>query len=129
MSADNLREESPADCVNILDENRLRELKPLDDYGLTPELIQEGYVDVTPDNDGGVLKLVLQPGVGTDLPAADDHVSIHYVASLKNGKQYDDSRKRARPFTFVVGKGMRMSALCQKRYDRPSKCAVKMKED
>ena len=78
----------------------------LDDSGLTPELIEAGYVDVTPDKDGGVLKLVLQQGIGTELPIAHDHIFIHYTASLIDGKQYHDSRKQSRPFIFIVGRGM-----------------------
>ena len=77
----------------------------LDDNGLTPELAAAGYVDITPDKDGGVLKLVKQDGIGEDYPLADDQVTVHYIATLKNRMQYDDSRQRGKPFRFVIRKG------------------------
>lgn len=30
-------------------------------------------------------------------------VTVHYVGKLKNGQQFDSSRKRGKPFTFVLG--------------------------
>ena len=78
----------------------------LDDSGLTTELADAGFVDVTPDKDGGILKLVKKAGFGDDYPLLDDYVTIHYIATLKNGMQYDDSRKRGRPFRFLVRKGI-----------------------
>jgi FKBP-type peptidyl-prolyl cis-trans isomerase len=99
MSTHDFSDNSPTDAAPA-------DASMLDDSGLTPQLAEAGYEDVTPSKDGGVLKLVLQQGNGTDLPCADDHVFVHYEASLRNGKLFDDSRKRDRPFTFVVGKGM-----------------------
>jgi len=73
---------------------------------LAPELAAEGYVDVSPSRDCGVLKLVKQAGYDSDCPLVDDNVSVHYVATLADGGvQYDSSWKRGKPFTFRLGKG------------------------
>lgn len=81
----------------------------LDDNGLTPDLIESGYVDVTPEKDGGVLKLVVKNGISSDLPTAEDYVFINYVGTLRNGHRYDSSQTRSKPFTFMLGKG---SSVC-----------------
>ena len=37
---------------------------------------------------------------------AGDTVVVHYVGKLSNGKTFDDSKSRARPFEMTVGRGM-----------------------
>jgi len=34
-----------------------------------------------------------------------DRVSVHYVGTLQNGTEFDNSMKRGQPFTFRVGDG------------------------
>ena len=71
------------------------------------ELAAEGFVDVSPSSDCGVLKLVKLAGYDTDCPLVDDNVSVHYVASLADGGlQYDSSRERGKPVSFRLGKGV-----------------------
>lgn len=35
-----------------------------------------------------------------------DVVSVHYIGTLQNGEEFDNSRKRGAPFEFKVGAGM-----------------------
>lgn len=34
-----------------------------------------------------------------------DTVTVHYVGTLQNGQEFDNSNKRGEPFTFTVGEG------------------------
>jgi FKBP-type peptidyl-prolyl cis-trans isomerase len=37
--------------------------------------------------------------------AIGDTVSVHYIGTLQNGTEFDNSNKRGEPFTFTVGDG------------------------
>lgn len=52
--------------------------------------------------DGGIVKNILREGSGETIPAGMT-ASVHYVGKLLNGKEFDSSRGRGQPFTFVVG--------------------------
>merc|ERR1712141_815384 len=52
----------------------------------------------------GVDRKVIQPGSGA-CPPNGSKVQVHYVGTLTNGKEFDSSRKRGRPFEFVIGQG------------------------
>jgi cyclophilin family peptidyl-prolyl cis-trans isomerase len=43
-------------------------------------------------------------GAGTEA-IAGDNVSVHYVGTLTDGKEFDTSRKRNQPFRFEIGAG------------------------
>ncbi|VDP31672.1 unnamed protein product [Soboliphyme baturini] len=62
-------------------------------------------LDITPDKDGGVIKMIIKPGVGEAHPATGNAVYVHYVGTLLDGSQFDSSRERNQQFSFVVGKG------------------------
>lgn len=63
-------------------------------------------VDISPKQDGGVLKEVIKEGNGEDLPPSGSVVKVHYTGTLLDGTQFDSSRDRGQPFEFSLGKGL-----------------------
>ncbi|RZF38651.1 hypothetical protein LSTR_LSTR003457 [Laodelphax striatellus] len=61
--------------------------------------------DITPNQDGGILKEIIKEGVGEYTPQSGCNVKVHYVGSLTDGTRFDSSRKRDEPFSFILGKG------------------------
>lgn len=62
-------------------------------------------IDVTPEQNGGVLKEILVEGTGDITPPKGVKVTVHYVGKLTDGKQFDSSRDRGDPFEFTLGRG------------------------
>lgn len=60
-------------------------------------------MDITPNLDGGVMKEILQNGVGTLTPYKGCRVSVHYTGTLSDGTVFDKTKKA--PFQFTIGKG------------------------
>lgn len=60
------------------------------------------------DNDGNLNSMVIDDvKFGTGETVKDgDTVSVHYVGTLQNGEEFDNSRKRGAAFDFKVGAGM-----------------------
>ena len=48
---------------------------------------------------------IVQEGDNTTFAKPGDTVTIHYDGKLTNGKEFDSSRKRGKPFTCTVGVG------------------------
>ncbi|XP_037537750.1 peptidyl-prolyl cis-trans isomerase FKBP1A [Nematolebias whitei] len=51
----------------------------------------------------GVQVETIRPGDGKTFPKRGNTVAVHYVGTLTNGKKFDSSRDRGKPFTFKLG--------------------------
>lgn len=59
------------------------------------------------DRSGRVTNLIIddvEPGTGRAVERGDT-VTVHYIGTLPNGQEFDNSRSRGTPFTFRVGRG------------------------
>ncbi len=70
------------------------------------EALRAALVDAT-DASGNVEKMIIDDVViGTgEAVKAGDTVTVHYVGTLQNGQEFDNSNKRGEAFTFKVGEG------------------------
>ncbi|KAM4819763.1 peptidyl-prolyl cis-trans isomerase FKBP4 isoform 1-T1 [Thomomys bottae] len=80
------------------------EMKAADGGAQAAPLPLEG-VDISPKQDGGVLKVVTREGTGTDTPMIGDRVFVHYTGWLLDGTKFDSSLDRKDKFSFGLGKG------------------------
>lgn len=58
-------------------------------------------------NDGKLKNMVtedIKVGTGAEVKS-NDTVSVHYVGTLQDGTEFDNSKKRGQPFDFTVGGG------------------------
>jgi len=74
---------------------------PWEAYGRSEKDIKE-TVDIS--GDGKLKKLVLREGEGP-VPKTGASISAHYDGKLTDGKPFDSSRKRNKPFEFELNKG------------------------
>lgn len=59
------------------------------------------------DSRGNVKKLVIDDikiGTGAEV-VVGSQVTVHYIGTLPDGQEFDNSNKRGTPFTFTVGEG------------------------
>ncbi|XP_059618272.1 FK506-binding protein 59 isoform X2 [Phlebotomus argentipes] len=69
---------------------------------MSEQNVTETELDLS--GDGGVKKLILQEGVGEELPSKGCRVSLHYTGTLLDGTQFDSSVDRGVPFEFELGR-------------------------
>ena len=62
------------------------------DPGASKWCAREGYVDITPTGDGGVLKKILRAGRPGDSPVEGCPVFIHFVGRLPDGTIFETTR-------------------------------------
>ncbi|XP_035217777.1 peptidyl-prolyl cis-trans isomerase FKBP4-like [Stegodyphus dumicola] len=62
-------------------------------------------MDISPNQDGGVLKTIVSPGEGDETPCKGDKVFVHYTGKLMDGTKFDSSVDRGEMFEFTLGKG------------------------
>lgn len=63
-------------------------------------------MDISVEQNGGLLKKILVEGTGDDTPKSGSDVSVHYVGTLNaDGSKFDSSRDRPGTFDFDVGNG------------------------
>jgi FKBP-type peptidyl-prolyl cis-trans isomerase len=66
----------------------------------------DAYLEATNDN-GKVERMVIEDikvGEGAEVKIGDT-VAVHYIGTLQNGTEFDNSKKRGTPFEFKVGGG------------------------
>jgi len=55
-------------------------------------------------SESGLAWVVLKPGSGTEKPAPDDKVTVHYTGWSADGTMFDSSEVRGRPTTFSLSR-------------------------
>ncbi|MCU0678186.1 MAG: FKBP-type peptidyl-prolyl cis-trans isomerase [Candidatus Pacebacteria bacterium] len=70
------------------------------------ENLRNAIVDAA-DSTGRLSQLIIDDVVfGTgDEAVLGDTVTVHYIGTLQNGQEFDNSNKRGTPFTFTLGEG------------------------
>ena len=62
-------------------------------------------MSISVTQDGGVKKVILTEGTGP-IPIPGQKVACHYVGTFTDGKKFDSSRDRGKPFEFTIGQGV-----------------------
>jgi len=97
---DSVESDSPIDVEPMEPASTEEAAEKLPPYEQGPDAI-----DITPNQDGGVLKEIKRHGSGDELPMTGDKVFVHYVGTLTDGTKFDSSRDRGQQFEFNLGSG------------------------
>uniref|UniRef100_A0A0K0DYD0 peptidylprolyl isomerase n=1 Tax=Strongyloides stercoralis TaxID=6248 RepID=A0A0K0DYD0_STRER len=69
-------------------------------------MVETDFIDITPEQDGGILKKIIRTGKFPTMANKGDTVYVHYTGTLmENGKKFDSSRDRGEEFSFTLGGG------------------------
>jgi len=70
------------------------------------ENLRSAIIDAA-DATGKLQDLIIdEVTIGTgDAVEVGDTVTVHYIGTLQNGQEFDNSNKRGTPFTFTLGEG------------------------
>jgi FKBP-type peptidyl-prolyl cis-trans isomerase len=100
MAINQLQPESEVAAVVAIDAVMVEE-------GKDDRVAQEAALRKAFDNSGKLKNMVIDDvKVGDGQEVVDgDTVSVHYVGTLQNGTEFDNSKKRGQSFEFTVGAG------------------------
>jgi FKBP-type peptidyl-prolyl cis-trans isomerase len=95
----------PLITKNLSTTNQLATVSVVDETkGSKQKALSETIIDSI-DDSGVVQKLIVDDVVlGSGVEASvGDTVTVHYIGSLQNGQQFDNSNLRGEPFSFTLG--------------------------
>ena len=103
---------------------------------MEPLAPEEGFVDVSADKDGGLLKKIISEGVAIvgaeESPPDGNEVTVHYTGTLHDGgAKFDSSRDRDDKFKFTIGQGQVIKGWDQgvATMKRGEKCILRCRSD
>jgi FKBP-type peptidyl-prolyl cis-trans isomerase len=98
-------ESTPGEAVVVDGEDQVG-LVVVSQEGERETALRNALLEAT-DDSGTVEQLLINDVVVGSGPAVTegDTVSVHYICTLQNGQEFDNSNKRGEPFTFTVGAG------------------------
>ena len=62
-------------------------------------------VDPTKNSLAKVQRKIIKRGTGKFKPSLGQYCTVHYVGTLEDGTEFDNSRKKGKPFSFRLGYG------------------------
>lgn len=90
----------------IVDHNSQSAVVIVGDEANKQAALRNAILDAAADN-GSLNKMIIDDVIIGSGKAAmvGDTITVHYVGTLQNGQEFDNSNKRGQPFTFTLGEG------------------------